>query len=56
MGAVRASSRRSKPKPGHAGKVNAWCGKGMHLWCPNKAGRYGREICVCGCHAGRVAS
>ena len=37
-----------------APKVNGWCTDGLHLWCPNKSGRYGRFPCTCPCHQGRV--
>jgi hypothetical protein len=35
-------------------KVNGWCTDGLHLWCPAKAGRYGRQPCACGCHSGHT--
>jgi hypothetical protein len=38
-----------------SGRVSARCREDMHLWCPLKAGRYGKYPCSCPCHEGQVS-
>jgi hypothetical protein len=36
------------------GPVSPRCREGLHLWCPLKAGRFGKYPCGCECHSGHM--
>lgn len=49
-----ARSRKKAAAPVPDGPVSVRCREDLHLWCPLKAGQFGKYLCGCECHSGHV--